>query len=75
MAEPDIIQLDKWSLEDVKQVLSLLQSKQKDVLLSVAGGVNKNNVSDYAKLGIRLFTTSALYYAPPEDIKVVIEKR
>ena len=74
MAEPDIIQLDKWSLEDVKKALSLLQSKQKDILLSVAGGVNKDNVSDYATLGIRLFITSAPYYAPPEDIKVVVEK-
>ena len=75
VAEPDIIQLDKWSLDDVKKALALLQSKQKDILLSVVGGVNKDNVSDYAKLGIRLFTTSAPYYAPPEDIKVVIEKR
>ena len=74
VAEPDIIQLDKWSLEDVKKALDILYSKQKDILLSVAGGVNKNNVSDYAKLGIRLFITSAPYYAPPEDIKVVIEK-
>lgn len=41
MAEPDIIQLDKWSLEDVKKALTLLQSKQKDILFSVAGGVNK----------------------------------
>ena len=74
MAEPDIIQLDKWSLEDVKKALALLQSKQKDILFSVAGGVNKDNVSDYSKLGIRLFITSASYYAPSEDIKVVIEK-
>ena len=74
MAEPDIIQLDKWSLEDVRKALDLLQSKQKNILLSVAGEVNKNNISDYAKLGIRLFITSAPYYAPPEDIKVVIEK-
>ena len=74
VAEPDIIQLDKWSLDDVKKALALLQSKQKNILLSVAGGVNKDNVSDYAKLGIRLFITSAPYYAPPEDIKVVMEK-
>lgn len=73
MAEPDIIQLDKWSLEDVKKALTLLQSKQKDILLSIAGGVNKNNVSDYSELGIRLFITSTPYYAPPEDIKVAIE--
>ena len=74
VAEPDIIQLDKWSLDDVKKALALLQSKQKDILLSIAGGVNKNNVSDYAKLGIRLFITSVPYYAQPEDITVVIEK-
>ena len=74
VAEPDIIQLDKGSLDDVKKALALLQSKRKDILLSIAGGVNKNNVSDYAKLGIRLFITSVPYYAQPEDIKVVIEK-
>ncbi|OOF56838.1 ModD protein [Rodentibacter genomosp. 2] len=73
-AEPDIIQLDKWLPQEVKQALELLQSQQKNILLSVAGGVNKNNVADYAKLGIRLFITSAPYYAPPEDIKVIIEK-
>lgn len=50
------------------------QFQQKSILLSVAGGVNKNNVADYAKLGIRLFITSAPYYAQPEDIKVLIEK-
>lgn len=56
------------------KALSLFQLKQKDILLSVVGGGNKDNISDYAKLGIRLFITSAPYYAPPEDIKVVIEK-
>ncbi len=56
------------------KALALLQLKQKDILLSVAGEVNKDNVSDYVKLGIRLFITSVPYYAQPEDIKVVIEK-
>ena len=73
-AEPDIIQLDKWSVDDVKRALSLVASGKK-ITLSVAGGVNKNNVADYAKLGIHLFITSAPYYAPPEDIKVVIERQ
>ena len=73
-AEPDIIQLDKWSVDDVKRALSLVAASGKKIILSVAGGVNKNNVADYAKLGIHLFITSAPYYAPPEDIKVVIER-
>lgn len=73
-AEPDIIQLDKWSPEQVQQALALLKKQSKKTLLSVAGGVNKNNIADYAKLGINLFIISAPYYAPPEDIKVVIER-
>ncbi|WP_258247965.1 ModD protein [Aggregatibacter actinomycetemcomitans] len=72
--EPDIIQLDKWSPEQVQQALALLKKQSKKTLLSVAGGVNKNNIADYAKLGINLFIISAPYYAPPEDIKVVIER-
>jgi len=74
-AEPDIIQLDKWSVDDVKRALSLVAESGKKIILSVAGGVNKHNVADYAKLGIYLFITSAPYYAPPEDIKVVIERQ
>ena len=71
-AEPDIIQLDKWSVDDVKRALSLVAASGKKIILSVAGCVNKNNIADYAKLGIYLFIISVPYYAPPEDIKVVI---
>lgn len=74
-AEPDIIQLDKFSPEEVQRALHLLKLSHKATTLSVAGGVNKNNVAAYAKLGINLFITSAPYYAAPEDIKVVIEKQ
>ncbi|MFD1805282.1 ModD protein [Pasteurella oralis] len=74
-AQPDIIQLDKFSPEQVKQALTYLKTTQQNIKLSVAGGVNKHNVADYAKLGIDLFITSAPYYAPPEDIKVIIEKQ
>ena len=73
-ASHDIIQLDKWSVEDVKLALDLIKEQGKAITLSVASGVNKNNVADYAKLGINLFITSAPYYATPEDIKVVISK-
>ena len=73
-ASPDIIQLDKWSVEDVKAALDLIKAQGRNITLSVAGGVNKNNVANYAKLGINLFITSAPYYAAPEDFKVVIRK-
>ncbi|MGC6248331.1 ModD protein [Bisgaard Taxon 45] len=74
-AEPDIIQLDKFTPKQVKHALHVLALSNKKITLSVAGGVNKNNVAEYAKLGIQLFITSAPYYAPPEDIKVIIKKQ
>lgn len=70
-AHPDIIQLDKFSLTQVQTALTMARDFPL-VQLSVAGGVNRDNVAHYAKLGIRLFITSAPYYAQPEDIKVQI---
>ncbi len=72
-AQPDIIQLDKFSLADVKKALTLVKQQNSPCSLSVAGGVNKDNIADFATLGISLFITSAPYYAPPQDIKVIIE--
>ena len=70
-ASPDIIQLDKWSVRrrESRLSVSLHTQGRNDILLSVAGGVNKNNVADYAKLGIRLFITSAPYYAATRGYK------
>lgn len=71
-AKPDIIQLDKFTLDEVRAALCYVNAQQSPVVLSVAGGVNKHNIAQYAALGIGLFITSAPYYAMPEDIKVVI---
>ncbi|MGQ0286597.1 ModD protein [Pasteurellaceae bacterium 22721_9_1] len=72
-AGPDIIQLDKATPMQAKVALELA-SAYPNITLSIAGGINKNNVQDYAKLGVNLLITSAPYYAQPEDIKVIIEK-
>lgn len=74
LASPDIIQLDKFTVDEVSTALQWAKAHNSPAQLSVAGGVNKQNVAEYAKLGINLFITSAPYYAMPEDIKVVIEK-
>ncbi|MCT8250276.1 ModD protein [Proteus vulgaris] len=69
-AQPDILQLDKFSIEDI----SLLQQEAPQIAphchLSVAGGINLNTIENYAQTGITLMVTSAPYYAPPADIKV-----
>ena len=72
--QPDLIQLDKFSLDEVKAALELVKQSGSQTHITVAGGINKNNIADYAKLGMELFITSAPYYAKPEDIKVIIQK-
>ncbi|RWX57448.1 ModD protein [Photobacterium chitinilyticum] len=71
-AAPDIIQLDKFSVAEVLQSQQLLAKSGQQTMLSVAGGINRNNAAEYARTGVTLFITSAPYYAAPEDIKVII---
>ncbi|WP_417347127.1 ModD protein [Ferrimonas sp.] len=71
-ADPDIIQLDKFTPAQVADALALKQQLGARCELSVAGGINPDTIAGYAKVGASLFITSAPYYAPPQDIKVVI---
>lgn len=74
-AQPDILQLDKFSIEDI----ALLQQEVPHIAphchLSVAGGINLNTIEKYAQTGITLMVTSSPYYAPPTDIKVRLYKK
>lgn len=44
-------------------------------LLAPAGGVTQANPLTYAEGGADLLVSSAPYFAPPADVKVVIEPR
>lgn len=71
-ARPDIIQLDKFPLSAVEKAQALIRQADNGVRLSVAGGINQDNIAAYAATGVELFITSAPYYAAPQDIKVEI---
>ena len=74
-AAPDIIQLDKFSPQAAHTVLAQIAAQKEAIRVSVAGGIGKHNIAEYAALGISLFVTSAPYYAPPQDIKGVLTRR
>ncbi|WP_193015550.1 ModD protein [Proteus sp. FME41] len=69
-AQPDILQLDKFSVEDIAQLQREAPHIAPHCHLSVAGGINLNTIEKYAQTGISLMVTSSPYYAPPTDIKV-----
>lgn len=73
-AEPDIIQLDKFTPEEIRQVLELVRRNGLAVEISAAGGITLENVSAYAQTGVKMLVTSAAYYAKPADIKVTMTK-
>jgi len=69
--EVDVIQLDKVDVETTKEIVELAHKRNIKVLS--AGGININNVEDYAKTGVNSIVTTAPYFAKEADVKVVID--
>ena len=72
-AKPDVLQLDKFTPEDVAEVVKLAADLAPECTISAAGGVNKDNSAIYAKAGAKLLVSSAPYYAKPSDVKVILK--
>ena len=66
----DMIQLDKVDIEVTKKIVEIAHKKNIKVLS--AGGINKENVVEYAKTGVDGIVTTAPYFAKGADVKVVI---
>jgi molybdenum transport protein len=71
-AAPDILQLDKFSPAEARGIASLAAKQDSRCMISVAGGINRDNAAEYAAAGARLIVTSAPYYANPADVKVLL---
>jgi molybdenum transport protein len=65
----DILQLDKFSLEDTKEAVKRVKEINPLTEVAIAGGVNVSNVEEFAKAGVVLMVTSWPYFGKPADIK------
>lgn len=70
--KPDILQLDKFKIDDVKKVISKSYELAPNCTVSVTGGIDRHNILDFARAGVHLIITSSPYYALPDDIKVIL---
>lgn len=70
----DVVQLDKFSVQDMQKTVAAIRAISKTITISAAGGVNFETVEEVAKTGVDLITTSALYFGKPSDIKVDLRK-
>lgn len=70
LAGAEVLQMDKFSLADVRACHAYCQENNLPVILAVAGGVNANNAADYVSAGAGLLVTSSPFHAEPKDVQV-----
>jgi putative molybdenum utilization protein ModD len=71
-AQPDAIQCDKFSLQELRECCALVRQSGSSCLLLAAGGINGGNVAEFAATGVTVLVTSSPYYVKPADIEVLI---
>ncbi|MDD3080399.1 MAG: ModD protein [Paludibacter sp.] len=69
-----VIQMDKISPADFTVCKKECEALNPEICVIAAGGVNGSNATEYAKAGAEVLVTSWMYFGPPADIKVVIDK-
>jgi molybdenum transport protein len=69
----DVLQLEKLSIDEVIRVVTAAKQSTSPVkpVISAAGGINLNNVADYAATGVDVLVTSAPFFAKPRDVQVI----
>jgi len=67
----DVLQLDKIDVKTTEEIVKLAHNK--DIKVISAGGINIDNIEDYAQTGVASIVTTAPYFAKGADVKVVIE--
>ncbi len=72
-ALPDVLQMDKFTTQQVLQLQPLAARIAPSCRLAVAGGITLDNVEAWAQTGVGLLVTSAPYHAAPADLAVVME--
>ena len=74
-AGADVVQLEKFPPDIVATLVARMAEVAPHAKVAAAGGVNLANAADYARAGAHILVTSAPYFAPPADIKVIISAR
>ena len=64
----DILQCERFECETLSTLVSEIRAKFSHILLSATGGINKENSADYAKTGVDMLVSTAMYRAKICDI-------
>lgn len=70
----DGIQFDKIHYDDLKLYVDTLKNINPSIVILASGGINENNIEEYAKTGASAIVTTSVYHAKPIDIGCKITK-
>lgn len=73
-AGAEVLQLERFTPEAVRQCKLTLHAAHLHPMLAVAGGVNAANAVAYAQAGADLLVSSAPYHAAPRDVEVRLSR-
>jgi nicotinate-nucleotide pyrophosphorylase (carboxylating) len=60
---PDIIMLDNMSAAEIKKCCEIIRKKSKKIKIEISGGINLNNIKNYAKLDIDFISIGAITHS------------
>lgn len=70
----DVLQLERFSPQELAECRAALDARGFKVLLAPAGGVSCANAVAYARAGADFLVSSAPYFSAPCDVKVVFSR-
>ncbi|MGC9109409.1 MAG: carboxylating nicotinate-nucleotide diphosphorylase [Caldimicrobium sp.] len=74
-AQVDIVMLDNFSLEDLKEAISLIRSQKPNLKIEISGGITEENLKDYIQFDVDFISSGALTHSvKASDISFKIEE-
>lgn len=70
----DGLQFDKIPPKELKDMVKQIRSINRNITLIGTGGINSNNIEEYAKTGVDAISTTWVYFGKPIDIGTTITK-
>lgn len=69
----DIIMLDNWPINKVQKAIKMIRDKNKNILIEISGGIDSNNISEYAKYSPNFISSGSITHSPM-SIDLSLEK-
>lgn len=62
---PEVIMLDNFSVEEVRQAVALIRSKRPQVKIEVSGGISLTTIKNYAATGVDFISVGQITHSAP----------